>query len=189
VVSNQAQISGFSGMPLAPDAPIPGLFAGGFMQIVHAGLLLMWLTLQPMEPVRVDWSRAAGTDVELTTLRDEYVAAVNASDAARTAGLYTTDALAMMCDGSLVRGADAIARRAADRTDEHAAVSLMPRRFSVAATVASETGTFTESIARPQGAASVEGVYVTVYVRQPGQPWRIALEVRTTGHAPALAVW
>jgi ketosteroid isomerase-like protein len=159
------------------------------MQIVHAGLLLMWLTLQPRELVRVDWSNAAGTNAELTALRDEYVAAVNANDAARAASLYTADALAILCDGSLVRGGDAIARRTADRPDALAALRLMPRRFSIAATVASETGTFTQSIVGLDGTATVEGVYVTVYVRQPGEPWRMSLEVRTTGRAPALTVW
>jgi ketosteroid isomerase-like protein len=139
--------------------------------------------------IRLDWSRAVSIDREIEALRGEYAAAVNAGDMGRAAGLYTADALAVMCDGSLVRGASAITGRLADRTDAHASVTLMPRRFSVADTLASETGTFTETITGADGPTSVEGVYVTVYSRRPGQAWRISLEVRTTGHVPALTVW
>lgn len=159
------------------------------MQLVQAALLLLSLSLQPTEFVRVDWSNAAAVDQEIQALRGEYAAAANASDAARAAALYTADALAVMCDGSLVRGAASITGRLTDRTGAHASVTLVPRRFSAAATIASEAGTFTETIIGPDGPATVEGVYVTIYSRQPGQPWRIALEVRTTGHEAALVVW
>jgi ketosteroid isomerase-like protein len=159
------------------------------MNLFHAALLLTSFVLQPREFVRVDWSRAGQVDREIETLRGEYAAAVNSGDPVRARDLYTADALAVMCDGSLVRGGDAIAGRIAGRRDAHAAVTLAPRRFTSAGSVASETGTFTESIPGPDGTASVEGVYVTIYSRQPGQPWKISLEVRTTGHEPALTVW
>jgi ketosteroid isomerase-like protein len=74
-------------------------------------------------------------------------------------------------------------------THEREAVTLRPRRFSSSATVASETGTFTETIADQAGTKSVEGVYLTIYSRRPGGPWRIALEARTTGHARPLVGW
>jgi hypothetical protein len=32
-------------------------------------------------------------------------------------------------------------------------------------------------------------VYVTIYSRADDGRWRIALEIRTTGRAPALGVW
>jgi ketosteroid isomerase-like protein len=159
------------------------------MQLVEAALVLLSLALQPQELIRVDWSKAASIDREIEALRGDYAAAVNAGDVGRAADLYTADALAVMCDGSLVRGASAITGRLADRANPHARVTLMPRRFSAAETLASETGAFTETIDGPDGRASVEGVYVTIYSRKPGQPWRIALEVRTTGHVPALAIW
>jgi ketosteroid isomerase-like protein len=160
------------------------------MQAFYAALLLALLPAQlPRELVRVDWSHVVPADAEISALRTEYAAAVNASDARRAMALYTPDALTIHCDGSLVRGAVAVGARIEDRTQEHAAVTLMPRRFSSAGMVASETGTFTESVAGASGPTSVEGVYVTIYSRLPGGPWRIALEVRTTGHTPALAVW
>jgi uncharacterized protein (TIGR02246 family) len=160
------------------------------MQALYAALLLTLLPATPPEQlVRVDWSQMAPANQEIAALRGEYAAAVNAGDALRAASLYTPDALSVLCDGSLVRGAGAVGGRISERTPMHAAVTLTPRRFSSAATVASETGTFTETLVGRTGPTSVEGVYVTIYSRDPGGQWRIALEVRTTGHAPALAIW
>jgi len=160
------------------------------MQAFTAALFLALLPLQtPQALVRIDWSHVVHAHPEIAALRGEYAAAVNADDARRAAGLYTPDALAMMCDGTLVRGAPAVAERITARAEGHATVTLSPRRFSASALVASETGTFVETLTGTDGPASVEGVYVTIYARQPGGDWRIALEVRTTGHAPALAVW
>ena len=162
------------------------------MQAFFAALVLTLLPASsPQEFVRVDWSHVAPADPEIAALRGEYAAAVNAGDARRTASLYMPDARTVLCDGTLVRGAVAVAGRITERPQSHAhvGVTLMPRRFSSSGTVASETGTFTETLVGPTGETSVEGVYVTIYSRLPGGQWRIALEVRTTGHAPALAVW
>lgn len=158
------------------------------MQFIYAALLLTLLPAQPREFVHVDWSQAVPADPEIAALRGEYASAVNARDVRRTAALYTPDAITAR-DGSLVRGALAVAGRIIKRTPAHASVTLRPGRFTLSATVASETGTFTETLADPDGNASVEGIYVTIYSRFPGGQWRIALEVRTTGHEPALALW
>jgi ketosteroid isomerase-like protein len=151
----------------------------------------MFLTLLPApsdtELVRVDWSRAVAGETDITALRGEYVSAVNARDIDRASDLYTSDALAMLDDG-MVRGAQAIGRRLTGLTSG-ASVTLVPQRISSAGNVASETGTFTETLSGPNGVSSVEGVYVTIYSRIPNGGWRIALEVRTTGRWPALAVW
>ena len=160
------------------------------MQAFYAALLLTLLPAQPPQQlVHVDWSQVAPADPQIAALRGEYAAAVNAGDALRMAALYAPDALTVLCDGTLARGAAAVSGRITERTLAHAAVTLIPRRFSSGAIVASETGTFTERMTGPAGDTSVEGVYVTIYSRLPGGQWRIALEVRTTGHAPALAVW
>jgi ketosteroid isomerase-like protein len=165
------------------------------MQALCAALFLT--TLLPAPPVedteaevlRVDWSRALPGDPDLAALRREYASAVNARDARRASDLYTNDALAMLGDGRVVRGAEAIGARLGALNSPGAVVTLLPQRFSSAATVASETGTFTEALVGREGATTVEGVYVAVYSRHPGGRWRIALEVRTTGRSPALAVW
>jgi uncharacterized protein (TIGR02246 family) len=160
------------------------------MQPFFAALLLALLPAEPSQPVvRVDWTHASAAQSEIAALRGEYVEAVNAGDVARAASLYTTDALTVLCDGTLVRGNTAVGSRITERAPGHATVTLKPRRFSHAGAVASETGTFTEMLTGPAGTVTVDGVYVTIYSRAHNGPWRIALEVRTTGHAPALAVW
>jgi ketosteroid isomerase-like protein len=127
--------------------------------------------------------------LEIAALRGQYVEAVNAGDVSRASSLYTTDALTMLCDGTMVRGASVVGSRITERAPGHVTVTLKPRRFSHSGAVASETGTFTETLATPAGTTAVEGVYVTIYSRMRSGEWRIALEVRTTGHAPALTVW
>jgi ketosteroid isomerase-like protein len=160
------------------------------MQAFYAALLLTLLPATPNQPtVRVDWSQATAAHTEIAALRGEYVEAVNAGDVARASRLYTADALTVLCNGTLVRGNTAVGSRITERSHGNATVTLRPRRFSHGGAVASETGTFIETMAGSLGNTTVEGVYVTVYSRSATGEWRIALEVRTTGHTPALTVW
>lgn len=160
---------------------------------MHAFYAALLLTLLPSEPnapmLRVDWTHAAPVNSEIAALRGQYVEAVNLGDIDRATDLYTPDALTVLCDGTVARGATAVGARINERAHKHAAVTLMPRRFSHADAVASETGSFVETLESPTGNTTVEGVYVTIYSRARDGRWRIALEVRTTGRAPALAVW
>lgn len=163
------------------------------MQALCAALFLTLLPAPPIERpeseiLRIDWSRAVG-EPELVALRREYASAVNARDVQRASGLYTKDALAILGDGRVVRGADAIGSRLSAPNSPGAVVTLLPQRFSSLSDVASETGTFTESLADWSETAPVEGVYVTVYSRAADGRWRIALEIRTTGRSRSLAVW
>lgn len=159
------------------------------MQVLCAALFLTLLPAPPTEEVvRVDWSHVLAGDTDITALRVLYASAVNAGDVGRASELYTDDALAMLGDGTIVRGSQAIGGRLSRLNLPGAVVTLLPQRITSAGDVASETGTFTET-QQGSNAKSVEGVYVTVYSRAPGGRWRIALEVRTTGRAPALTVW
>ena len=160
------------------------------MQAFYAALLLTMLPAEPNAPMlRVDWTHAAPANSAIAALRGEYAEAVNLGDVERASNLYTPDALTVLCDGTVVRGPQAVGARINERAHKHAAVTLMPRRFSYADTVASETGSFIETLESPSGNTTVEGVYVTIYSRARDGRWRIALEVRTTGRAPALTVW
>ena len=160
------------------------------MHLFHAALLLTLLPSEPNAPMlRVDWTHAQPANSEIAALRGEYATAVNLGDVDRASSLYTADALTVLCDGTVVRGAAAVGARINERAHKHAAVTLMPRRFSYAANVASETGSFVETLEGPSSNTTVEGVYVTIYSRADDGRWRIALEIRTTGRAPALGVW
>jgi uncharacterized protein (TIGR02246 family) len=160
------------------------------MHLFYAALLLTLLPSEPNAPMlRVDWTYAQPANSEIAALRGEYATAVNLGDVDRASSLYTSDALTVLCDGTVVRGAAAVGARINERAHKHAAVTLMPRRFSYAANVASETGSFVETLEGPSSNTTVEGVYVTIYSRADDGRWRIALEIRTTGRAPALGVW
>ena len=161
-----------------------------YMQAFFAALILTLLPAEPNAPMlRVDWTFAQPANSEIAALRGEYATAVNLGDVDRASSLYTADALTVLCDGTVVRGAQAVGTRINERAHKHAAVTLAPRRFSYAANVASETGTFVETLDGPSGKSTVEGMYVTIYSRASDGRWRIALEVRTTGRASALGVW
>lgn len=134
---------------------------------------------------------AAPDDERLAALRDQYAAAVNAADAAALGALYAPDALVVVADGVVLRGASEIGRYFHDaftRRGDGATVTLQPERFSVERGVASETGAFAESRAG-EAVPTATGVYVTIYTRNDAGEWRIAMEVRTRGRDKQLVRW
>jgi uncharacterized protein (TIGR02246 family) len=139
---------------------------------------------------------SAGTVVNpphdaLTALREKYAAAVNAADAAALGALYAADALVVVDDGLILRGNRDIGRyfqEAFAARADGATVTLRPARFTVENDVASETGGFSES--RPgEPTPTVTGVYVTIYTRDSGGDWQIAMELRTRGRDKQLVRW
>lgn len=144
----------------------------------------VWLALaaaaQSGVQIRMDWSQTAERQADLAAVRSEYIAAVNEGDPQRTAALYATDALAVIGDAEILRGAAAISERLQKTlAAAGAAVTLVPRSFTTSGKVGSETGTYI--ITGRNGSASGEGVYVTVYSQGADGRWRIAMEVRTAG--------
>jgi uncharacterized protein (TIGR02246 family) len=128
----------------------------------------------------------------VTALRDRYAAAVNAADAQALGALYAADALVVVADGVVLRGATEVARYYQDAfasRPDGTAVTLSPERFTVENGVASETGTFTESWAADAAGQPATGVYVTIYTRNAIGEWRIAMEVRTRGRDKQLVRW
>jgi ketosteroid isomerase-like protein len=151
--------------------------------ICSAWLLTLTLPAQDAHQlVQVDWSRLLVAEPTISALRSEYVAAVNSRDESRVSTLYTSDALTAIPDGTVLRGADAIASRLRNRPP--AVVTLAPHRIHADTNIASEAGTFTETLEQ-----TVHGIYVTIYSRGADGRWRIAMEVRTTGSTPSIAVW
>jgi uncharacterized protein (TIGR02246 family) len=159
------------------------------MSMLCAALLFV-LGPSPSDNVmQVDWSGAAGVDSAIADVRRNYVTAINARDA-KAEAFYAPDAVAALSSGSIVNGAPALAQRVRTALDGEAqgvTIMLMPRRFVIDGATGSETGTFVETDSIQS--RTVEGVYVTIYSRGADGQWRIAMEVRTTGSRPPLAVW
>ncbi|NUR56754.1 MAG: nuclear transport factor 2 family protein [Acidobacteria bacterium] len=142
--------------------------------------------------IRVDWSAAAGTDSPIADVRRDYITAINARDR-RADAFYASDAVAALTSGSIVTGAPALAGRLRTALEQDTAggvtITLTPTRFMIDGATGSEIGTFTETRPDLTGSHSVEGVYVTIYSRGADGQWRIAMEARTTGSRPPLAIW
>ena len=134
--------------------------------------------------VQVDTSAVSHGDPDLGAVRAAYAAAANAADASRLAALYAPDAIALLDDGALLRGAAEILKR--HEAPAGATLTFSPRALRRDATIASEVGTFSE--ASDAGAAPVSGVYVTIYTRGADGAWRIAMEVRARGRDTQLAL-
>jgi ketosteroid isomerase-like protein len=159
------------------------------MSMLCAALFLVLGPVPSDNVIHVDWSAAVGADSAIAGVRRDYVTAVNARDT-KAEAFYAADAVAALSSGSIVNGAPALAERvrtALDGTPQGVTITLMPRRFVIDGVTGSETGTFLETDSIQN--RTVEGVYVTIYSRGPDGQWRIAMEVRTTGSRPPLAVW
>lgn len=152
---------------------------------------VVWLAVQATvsgDLVRIDWSRVADRNRDLAAVRTEYVAAVNARDAASASAVYAPDALALFGDTKVLRGQAALGARLQDALQEFTGtVTLMPRSFAASGDIGSETGTFT--VGAPGATVLLEGAYVAVYSRGADGRWKIAMEIRTDGHVGAANVW
>jgi ketosteroid isomerase-like protein len=129
-------------------------------------------------PVAV-YSQSDGID----QVRQEYLAATSARDAARVAGLFAGDALLVAPDGTLVHGREQIAKYFSESfaQNDAADVAFQSQTAESENGFGSETGRFEE---RMTGAA---GGYVLIY-RQDGEGlWRIAIEIRSQAPRPAAA--
>jgi uncharacterized protein (TIGR02246 family) len=146
--------------------------------LIPAACLVVFTAAQPAVQVRMDWSQTAERQTDLAAVRSEYISAVNAGDPQRAAATYASDALAVLGDAEVLRGAAAIGERLRQRlAADGGTVTLAPRSFTASGPVGSETGTYTVRTA--SGVATGEGVYVAVYSQGADGRWRIAMEVRT----------
>jgi uncharacterized protein (TIGR02246 family) len=148
-----------------------------------AGLALLPGAVHAQSRVHVDTSAVSHGDPELGAVRAAYAEAANAADASRLAALYTPDAIALLDDGALLRGAAQILKQ--HEAPAGTTLTFSPRELRRDATIASEVGTFSE--ASEAGAVPVSGVYVAIYTRGGDGAWRIAMEIRARGRDKQLA--
>jgi ketosteroid isomerase-like protein len=148
-----------------------------------AALALVPGAVHAQSRVQIDTSAVSHGDAELGAVRAAYAAAANAADTGRLASLYAADAIALLDDGALLRGATQILKR--HESPAGATLTFSPRELRREGTIASEVGTFSE--ASEAGGAPVSGVYVAIYTRGADGAWRIAMEVRARGRDKQLA--
>ena len=130
---------------------------------------------------------------DITRLRDQYVAAMNAGDAIALTEFFAQDAVFVPRHGMFLKGRDEILRYFAKAYQ----VSEAPRRHVTirtfkteqGATMAWESGRFEESDNAGGATHSVGGVYVIIYSRDAFDRWRVAVEVRSHGNRDAVVPW
>lgn len=156
--------------------------------VAAAALSLAPQAVAAQPKIAVNFATAEMSAHELAAVRTTYAEAMNAGDVERIIALYAADALVLPADRERHYGNVAIAdyvRRVCQTPGEGTQVTLTPNRFSVGATLASETGTFTES---REGHPPTTGAYIVIYTKA-GDAWRIAMEVRTRGRDTQIAWW
>jgi uncharacterized protein (TIGR02246 family) len=146
--------------------------------------------MQAQVVARLD-DRVRPASAELAAVRTAFVDALNSRDAVRLVALYAPDAVVVLSDGRVLHGAGEIRPHFERTATSEAAgtLTLTPARFDVAGDIRSETGSSVETRTDGAGSSIVNGAYVVIYSRQPDGTWRIAMELRTTGHQKALVDW
>jgi uncharacterized protein (TIGR02246 family) len=123
------------------------------------------------------------TDPALNRLTMEFVAAVNAKDAAKTASFYTDDAVIMPPDEKMVKGRrDIEAYYKRGFMEDVGEVTITPDESATAGSLAFEAGTSVAThgvgaaLLGGRPAVPERGKYVVVYKRVGGD-WKIAYDI------------
>jgi uncharacterized protein (TIGR02246 family) len=129
--------------------------------------------MNTMNAADIDRARVAGTTAEL-------LAAVNTSDADRSAAVWTADGVLMPPHHPSVQGRDAIARYFRNLFSRSKfSFAFTSSTIDLAGDVALERVTYTVTIWPGDGAASIEdaGKGLHVYRRQPDGSWKLAYDI------------
>lgn len=122
------------------------------------------------------------TDPALNKLAAEFAAAYNAKDAAKVAGFYAEDAVAMPPNSPMVKGRSAIeARLKRDMQQDNVTLKLNPVESAISGEQAYEAGTTIVTL--PNG-STVNEKYLVVYKRV-GNDWKIAYDIWNSDTPPA----
>jgi uncharacterized protein (TIGR02246 family) len=117
----------------------------------------------------------------IRALSDQWQRDVAAQNVDAIVALHTPDAVVMLSHSPLVTGSTAIRGAWGEMVKTPGLVlHWTPTKIEVASpTVATEYGTYTESYDTPQGKATDEGNYVTIWHKINGK-WRVALDAPNT---------
>ena len=122
-----------------------------------------------------------GDDVtKINALRDGFLAAFNAGDAAKIVESYTPDAIAMPSHHAMVSGRDAILAFNRDFFSQMSAtMSLTPQETTVSWDLGYDRGTFSMTMTPKAGGApmSDHGKYLVVLQRQSDGSWKVTRDI------------
>jgi len=133
-----------------------------------------------------------GDPAPINDVRNRYIAAYNAGDAAALAALFAEDAISLPDHGSALEGRAAIQKHFETVfSGVTANISVTPGDTEVTGDIAHEHGTFSVTVTpKAGGAATTEtGKYLVVLKREADGAWRVHHDIdnATAPHAPPAA--
>lgn len=124
-----------------------------------------------MEPDRTEQEVEADFDA----LRADWQSMANADDAAGVAALYTADAVFIEVSGEVYSGRDAIAGYLEESFPQASDLTIETTDLMTHGDVVAGYGTFSQTVAGPEGEMSMSGMWMTVAAYQPDGNPRIVL--------------
>ena len=121
------------------------------------------------------------TDPILNKMATEWAAAYNAKDAAKVAGMYTTDAVFMPPNQAMVKGRAAIEAMFKKEFQEGSTnIKLTPVESAISGSQAFEAGTATVTV---PGGRTESGKYLVVFAQE-GGTWKIKYDTHNADQPP-----
>lgn len=110
----------------------------------------------------------AAVEADLSEIREGWVRAAKANDAATVASYYTEDARFVSGEGELAEGRQAIQQALAPGFEALQDLQVTSTDLVVGADMVSDMGRFTQTLQTPEGETQeISGTYVVVLRRQP----------------------
>ena len=117
---------------------------------------------------------------KINALRDNFVAAFNAGDAAKIVDGYTVDAVVMPSHHAMVTGKDAILAMNRDQFSQMSFhIALKPVETTVSGDWGYDRGTYTMTVTPKAGGAPMndEGKYLVVIQKQADGSWKVTRDI------------
>ena len=159
--------------------------------ILTAALLLAGCSAPTEEKKETKVADAKADMDALNKLRDDFLAAFNAGDAAKIGDLYADDAVQMPGDGSpTVKGRAAIVERNKGFFEAFTVkMTITPSRNSISGDLAYDEGTYALELTPKKAGSkpmSEEGRYIVV-LRRDGSGWKVIEDIDNAIKPPAPA--
>ena len=115
---------------------------------------------------------AAAVDAEMNRIRDAWISAAEAGDAAGIAALYAEDAVFVGATGDRMEGRQAIEQGMSQGLNV-TSMEVTSLVRDVGPDLIADMGTYSQTVEGEQGEETVEGYYIAVSKRQADGSWKI----------------